>query len=600
MRRRSSTTNLRLAHVVAVLVLHSALVLWLTWPLGAHLTSDLANTRAPCGYDSLYMGWVLAHESHALTSDPRSFLDGNIFHPTRHALLYGDTGFGALPYFMPTFLLTGNPTLALNLLFLGGIVLTASSLHVAVAAWTASQPAGFVAAATFLGSRWVLWDFIPSAPSYAMLQYFPAILLLAARPVTSLRRALLLWLLVFLQCLTDVVYVASAVLPALALIAGLRLLGRSKRGTGLWLVAVVAGAALCLVPIYAAHLSLRAENPDLQTQTFWRAPAPAPTYLPWGPLTTGPAAVQPAAWLPIALGALAAFLRSVWTRRHAAPATPEVGARGASAARAGTAAAAVWPVVALWTAFGLIASCKPIAVWNGRWILLPQAYLARWLPQLRTLRVPSRLGVAALMGLAVLAGIGFAECARWLPAGNRGRARSLAVWAAAILLAGAMYSSYRDGSEPLPRSYPLAEPSGLRPGLATLLRASTGPLLELPVLGPAGGLAPELHAPAMYRSIFHWRPLLNGYSSYWPAGFLERMRLASRLPDLASGRPDSSLSPALAELHAKTGLESILVHLSELPPAQREQWLALAERAAGGLDLVGRDGDELVFAVRRP
>src|SRR5881397_77853 len=58
----------------------------------------------------------------------------------------------------------------------------------------------------------------------------------------------------------------------------------------------------------------------------------------------------------------------------------------------------------------------------------------------------------------------------------------------------------------------------------------------------------------MYRSTFHWRPLLNGYSSYYPAGFGERMTIADHLPD----------ADALTTLRRETGLDAILVHLDLL------------------------------------
>jgi hypothetical protein len=45
--------------------------------------------------------------------------------------------------------------------------------------------------------------------------------------------------------------------------------------------------------------------------------------------------------------------------------------------------------------------------------------------------------------------------------------------------------------------------------LVAALRAGAGPVLELPV----GGLLPLQQAEAVYRSIFHWRPLLNGYAN---------------------------------------------------------------------------------------
>ena len=94
-------------------------------------------------------------------------------------------------------------------------------------------------------------------------------------------------------------------------------------------------------------------------------------------------------------------------------------------------------------------------------------------------------------------------------------------------------------------------------------------------------------AQAMYRSIFHWRPLLNGYASYWPEGFPERMALARRLPD----------ADALATLRAETGLELILVHADWGEP-KRAAWLELAAR--GGREdvrLLARDGTDLLFIV---
>jgi hypothetical protein len=194
---------------------YAAAVVWLTWPLAQHLGTHLPNTWVACRYDSLLIGWALAHQADALVSAPWTFGDGNIFHPAPHALFYGEPGFGALPWFMPAYLLTDNPTLALNVTFLLSVALTAWALHLVVHAWTGSHAGGLVAGWTFLSTPWVLWKWIPSAPNYAVLQYCPFIVLLAALPGLTVRRFALLLSLVILQGLVTI-YVAVPLLLASA------------------------------------------------------------------------------------------------------------------------------------------------------------------------------------------------------------------------------------------------------------------------------------------------------------------------------------------------------------------------------------------------
>src|SRR2546426_1545156 len=219
-------------------------VVWLTWPLAAHLGTHLPSTEAACSFDTLLIAWVLAWQTHALATAPLHFAQANIYHPARHALFYCEAGVGALPYYAPAFLLTGSPALALNVTLLGGVALTAWALHLVVRRWTSSHLGGTVAAWTFLTTRWVLWEWGPVAPNYVVLPYFPLIVLLVATPAARLGDALRLVPLLVLQGLTSIYVAAAAMIPA-GLIAAGRLVRRSTRASGLRLaVALSLGAAL--------------------------------------------------------------------------------------------------------------------------------------------------------------------------------------------------------------------------------------------------------------------------------------------------------------------------------------------------------------------
>jgi hypothetical protein len=331
-----------------------------------------------------------------------------------------------------------------------------------------------------------------------------------------------------------------------------------------------------LLPAYLGYIMVGRENPDLSEQTVWRGLAQVPTVIPWGLLGyLAPTSVQPVVVLLILLGALA-FL-------------------GSPARRRDPRARRAWAHGLLWAGIGTLISLTPVVRFLDKDVSLPQRLVAEWFPLYARLRVPGRLGVAGLMGLALLAGLAFAECTRWIAVRTRraSLARSVSL-VLALVIALTIYGQYsRDlgvsstiRTRPLPSSYPLQEAIDGDSPLVRLLAAPGGPLLELPTGSPERFFASD--ARAMYRSIFHWRPLLNGYSGYWPAAFPDRMWAAAELPD-----PE-----AVAELRSGTGLEMILVHSGSMKPEQRDQWLALAasgERA--DLHLVARDGNDLLFSV---
>jgi hypothetical protein len=193
------------------------------------------------------------------------------------------------------------------------------------------------------------------------------------------------------------------------------------------------------------------------------------------------------------------------------------------------------------------------------------------------------------VGLCVLAGLAFREIQRWALDRWSGRPWSrVAGGALAAVFVLAIFDQPRRGwgyppgfvvveRPPIvwrPPVYPTRQLWGAIP-YAAELQAGRGPLLEI----GAGLFAdqPEDRAAgesiAMIRSIPHWRPLLNGYSSYWPKQYERYMSLARRLPEDAD---------ALATLQKETGVEMILVWPDRLPPSKRAAWEGLAADVAVG------------------
>ena len=159
----------------------------LTWPLAAQMRDSLPNSAWACASDLLHIGWVLSHQAQALLPGGPDFADAGIYHPVEGSLFYGQTAVGALPLFAPLYWLSGNPTIALNGLFLVGLALSALCFHLAARWVTGSDLAGCAAATTFLLSRWSIFTFVPSVPNYGLIGLFPILLIRIAKPLESLR-----------------------------------------------------------------------------------------------------------------------------------------------------------------------------------------------------------------------------------------------------------------------------------------------------------------------------------------------------------------------------------------------------------------------------
>jgi len=116
------------------------------------------------------------------------------------------------------------------------------------------------------------------------------------------------------------------------------------------------------------------------------------------------------------------------------------------------------------------------------------------LPGFSGLRVSSRFAMVGTLCLAVAASLATAQIAKLTPLAGRWRA-----FAGAVVLAGLVV----DG---MTRAVPVVPP----PGKMILPGSQQAAVLELPIDNT------DISVAAMYRSIFHRQPLVNGYSGHFP------------------------------------------------------------------------------------
>jgi hypothetical protein len=554
---------------------YGALVVLCTWPLAAHLGTHLPLTIETCRFDLRQMIWALAWQTHALTTDPGQFFEANVYHPTPHALLYADAGYGALPFFMPTMLATGNPILAANVMILVAITLTVWGLHVVVTRWTGFASAGFVAAGMLLTNRWLLWWWGPAAPNYVVLPYYPVVIALAAGATLAGWRAVLLAVVVALQGVVSP-YLAVPILATLGLLGCWRCAHAATRRDGCRLLVALAAAATVIGLVYLPNFWwLRTLEPGLAGQSPWQFMRRIELNVPldWfvgfaNPTTT-------------ALPLLALIGAGVVLRRvHPQPSTP--GERQA------------WRNGWLWAMVGFALMVTPRVRVLGYSVALPHAALMDRLPGLDLLRSIQRLGVGALFGMALLAGAAFGEIAvrlqrfgaPWVRVLRPGLAIALVVtsgfgWADATRFSWVPVG----GTTMAPwRAFPIVAAAIPDSPIRSRLAGETGPLL---VVDLARGRGHAIDAQAMFESIGHWQPIVNGYGGFHPAGYPQRMRLAQQLPS----------ERVLSELLQTTHVAWILVH-GKPEHARMPAWEKLERRRDGeGLQFMARVGNDLLFRV---
>jgi hypothetical protein len=528
---------LLLAFSVLLAVVH-------TWPLA---TAPHRLSRNDNG-DTLLNTWAIAWVAHQLPRDPLHLFDANIFWPERRTLGYSEAMVVQGVMAAPILALGGSPVLAFNLVQLLGFVLTGTAFGLLVHRWTGSLSAALVAASAAAFNSHVLVrmpHLQTQHPEFVALALFGLDQVYARQRV---RDACVLALGFALQGLSSL-YIMTFTTWAMIFAAASRFWGTPRatrwRVVGLLSLAGVF-AAVMLAPYlwqyYRIHVEQGfARGVELARAAHWQDYLTTGSRLYFDWLSARFWGVSASANFPgLTVFVLAgAALVSGSTRK-------DVRVR-------------MCGVVVLGC---LLVSAVP-------W-LPGYASILRVVPLFWAVRVQAHIGQIVLLMLAVLAGYGVARIQHaW------GARRGWPVVAACLVVAV--------NGESLRAPLVYTPFDGIAPIYDVLRDEPRAVVVEIPMEETRHIFA---NGPYMLNSTRHWKPMINGYSGFYPMSYV-RVAIALRtFPDY----------DALAVLHAQS-VTHVVVHRS---PFVGRRGLAAFEaiRSVAALQLLANDGKIYIFRLR--
>jgi hypothetical protein len=511
--------------------------------------------------DPLESVYLVAWNVHQFWSTPSRLFQANVLHPTADALALTDHRLLPSLVVSPIVRL-GNPVLATNVAVALACVLAAYAARklaqalgvAAIGAWTAGALYGFHTYQVSEAARLnlVCHGFIPLA------------LVELVRLLTS-GRARHAWAaagLLLLQGLCSNYLLLYGAFVFAVVIAGALLARPRETARRLpWLAAAGALAGVLFLPIALPYLR------SARTQGYARDlprgidlahyVSTAPANVVYGPIglevrrqQQGPHFVG---FVSLALCAVA--LSAAVLRRADAPG-PLLATR-------------VWIPAAAALALLLVALSlgRELAVFGHTFGPGPYRLLHAYVPGFQLVRIPERLGLIAMLFVALLVGRGLSLVA----------ARSSAVAALLAVLVPLEHLSLVDEATRVPIGRLVPQ--------AYLSVADARAIVDLPVRGE--GLV-RRETIEMYFSTFHWRPIVQGYTAYPPLLTRVLRRLAAEFPSEASLQALTRVGVDTAIVHHGRDLGVDL--LNQLPGATAEDERFRRRLRAADLDLYDRLG----------
>lgn len=438
--------------------------------------------------DSYFSVWRLAWIAHQLWPRPDRLFDGNIFYPEKATLAYSDAILLPGVLASPLHWLGVDPIVVYNIVLIAAFALNGLAAYCLVRLLTGSMAAGLVGGTIFAFAPHRFDHFDHLEMQFAFWMPWAVLAWHKAIERDQLKSYLRVAALVAAQILSCIYYGVFLV-TWLGIMTAFRFWRTPARALRAGAVALV--PPLIVLAIYSIpYLQNREKVGDRRTGDVTAYSAQASDFL------AAPPTNQLYGW-STPLGA---------PERQLFPGLVAIGLF----------VVGLWPPVnrtVILHLVGLIAALELTFGLNGHIYRL----LYEWVLPFRGLRVPARAYVLVLMGLAVIAGVGLAR----LTATRRWK-HTIAV--VLIALVCAEYFTV-PRLRPVDRDVPM--------WYSWLRNVDDAIVFEWPVTVP-WRLGNMLDLSYMARSTLNWKPMLNGYSGFYPRSYLRLLLDMRSFPDTRS------------------------------------------------------------------
>ena len=437
--------------------------------------------------DPLFSMWRIAWVQHQLVADPRHLFDANIFYPLRASLTYSDAMIVPAIAAWPLAWAGLHPVIAYNVLLLVSFVLSGWATYALVRSLEGGATAAWIAAVAFMLTP-VRMNHL-SHLELQMTMWMPVMLAAVLRLLDTGARKYIVLSAVALagQWYSSMYYGLFLTLYA-AVFAAVLIVARKvvARRAALVLVSYAMAGAIVL-PLAWTYARSQPARGVRGVETIAEFSATPADYARPGVATPAyrrvlPRVVHAERALFPGVVPLVLLIAGLWP--------PWSGARAA-----------------MFTA-GLVAFDGSLGL-HG--ILYPVLYSLAF--PFHSIRVPARFGMLVMLSLAVLAGFGGSRIV------SRLRNRTARRASLALITAGLMVDGWpRFDTLPMwdapPSIYATLPPQAV--------------LFEYPVHPQPERFAENL--PYMYFSMWHWRPMANGYSGFNPRAYAATLEATRSFP----------------------------------------------------------------------